>query len=61
MQNVLIIVTPNNTNKSLSFDFSSLGKTEAIAIAAEAPQIATAPPIKIPNLVLKPNIFNGKG
>ena len=50
MQKVLIIVTPRTTNVSLSLDFSSFGRTEDIAIAAEAPQMAMAPPMSIPNL-----------
>jgi len=42
-------VTPSTTNVSLSLDLSSFGKTDEIAIAADTPHIAIAPPIKIPN------------
>jgi hypothetical protein len=43
-------VTPSITKVSLSLDLSSFGKTDEIAKAAEAPQIAIAPPISIQNL-----------
>ena len=60
MQNVLIIVTPNTTKDNRSFDLLSLGNTEDIAMAAETPHIAIAPPIRIPNLFGRPNNFKIK-
>ena len=44
-------MTPSITKLSLSSDLSSFGKTDEIAkAAADAPQIAIAPPISMPNL-----------
>ena len=50
-----MIVTPRTTKVNLSFDLLSLGNTDEIAMAADAPHIAIAPPINIPNLYWKPN------
>ena len=46
---MLSAVTPITVNTVSRSWFSPLGKTEEIASAAEAPQIATAPAVRMPN------------
>ena len=48
-------VTPATVKISSRSDFSSRGSTAAIAIAAEAPQMAVAPPVRMPRRRDKPS------
>jgi hypothetical protein len=43
-------MTVNMVARSFKLSSARAGMTAAIAIAAEAPQIATAPPVRTPNL-----------
>ena len=45
-------MTVNRVSRS---EFSVFGSTEEIARAADAPQIATAPPVRMPKSHLRPN------
>ena len=51
VDSAVTLTTVRMVSRSL---FSSRGKTEAIASAAEAPQIATAPPESTPNKEVRP-------
>ena len=50
------MVTPITTNKTSFVLFLLNGKTDAIAKAAQAPQIATEPPASNPNASFLPKI-----
>ena len=53
---VLRVVTPITVNSVSCFSLSLPGSTLLIAIAAEAPQMPTEPPVKTPSWVPKPII-----
>ncbi len=57
MESVLTPMTVKMVARSFTLSSGCAGITAAMAIAADAPQIPTAPPVRTPNLFRYPSIF----